>query len=223
MNPLLEPLTAIRNRIRSACQTAGRAESDVTLVAVTKRVEAERIMAAFELGIVDFGENYLQEAVKKIETLPQTIRWHMIGHIQSNKAKLVPGHFTYVHSIDRLEILKALDRQGTGLNVLFEVNLSAEATKHGSTEDGLRSMLEHVSQIEHLKPVGLMTMPPFVEDPEEVRPYFRRLRNLLDTCNREFGLSMTQLSMGMSQDFEVAIEEGATMVRIGTALFGERQ
>jgi PLP dependent protein len=222
VNPLLEPLTVIRNRIRSACQRAGRVESDVTLVAVTKRVEAERIRAAFELGIIDFGENYLQEAVKKIESLPETIRWHMIGHIQSNKAKLVPGHFHVVHSIDRLEILKALDRQGTALNVLFEVNLSAEPSKHGSTEDGLRSMFEHVSRLEHLKPVGLMTMPPFVDDPEDVRPYFRALRNLLDACNSEFGLSMRELSMGMSQDFEVAIEEGATMVRIGTALFGER-
>ncbi|HAR95934.1 MAG TPA: YggS family pyridoxal phosphate enzyme, partial [Deltaproteobacteria bacterium] len=109
------------------------------------------------------------------------------------------------------------------LKILFEVNLSQEATKHGSTEDALRSMIEHVSGLQHLEPVGLMTMPPPVEDPEEVRPYFIGLRGLLDTCNREFGLSMKELSMGMSQDFEVAIEEGATMVRIGTALFGERQ
>jgi PLP dependent protein len=191
-------------------------------VAVTKRVEPERIQAAMELGISDFGENYLQEATTKIEALPQTIHWHMIGHIQSNKAKLVPSHFEYVHSIDRLEILKALDRQGKALKVLFEVNLSAEATKHGSTEGSLKSMLEHVTELQHLKPVGLMTMPPFIDDPEKVRPYFTQLRNLLDNCNREFGLSMTELSMGMSQDFEVAIEEGATMVRIGTALFGER-
>lgn len=223
MNHLLESLTEIQYRIRSACQRAGRAEQDVRLVAVTKRVDPERIRAALDLGVYDFGENYLQEATKKIEVLPQTIRWHMIGHIQSNKAKLVPGLFDYVHSVDRLEILKALDRQGKVLKVLFEVNLSAEATKHGSTEDSLKSMLEHVSDLQYLKPIGLMTMPPFVDDPEEVRPYFTQLRNLRDNCNREFGLSMAELSMGMSQDFEVAIEEGATMVRIGTALFGERQ
>jgi pyridoxal phosphate enzyme (YggS family) len=192
-------------------------------VAVTKRVDPDRIKAAFELGLSDFGENYLQEAAGKIEILPREIRWHMIGHIQSNKAKLVPGNFEYVHSIDRLEILKALDRQGKPLKVLFEVNLAAEATKHGTTEDGLRSMLEHVPDLQHITPVGLMTMPPFVDNPEEVRPYFSTLRNLLEQCNREFGLSMTELSMGMSQDFEVAIEEGSTMVRIGTAIFGERQ
>lgn len=223
MNPLLESLTVIRNKISSACRRAGRSEGDVRLVAVTKRVDPERIRAALELGISDFGENYLQEAARKIETLPKAIRWHMIGHIQSNKAKLVPGNFEYAHSVDRLEIMKALDRQGKPLKVLFEVNLSAEATKHGTTEDALKSMLEHVSELQHLTPVGLMTMPPFVDNPEEVRPYFSQLRNLLDQCNREFGLSMRELSMGMSQDFEVAIEEGATMVRIGTALFGERQ
>lgn len=223
MNPLLESLTVIRNKISSACRRAGRSEGDVRLVAVTKWVDPERIRAALELGISDFGENYLQEAARKIETLPKAIRWHMIGHIQSNKAKLVPGNFEYAHSVDRLEIMKALDRQGKPLKVLFEVNLSAEATKHGTTEDALKSMLEHVSELQHLTPVGLMTMPPFVDNPEEVRPYFSQLRNLLDQCNREFGLSMRELSMGMSQDFEVAIEEGATMVRIGTALFGERQ
>lgn len=223
MNPLLESLTAIRNRISSACRRAGRSEQDVRLVAVTKRVDPDRIRAAFELGISDFGENYLQEATRKIEVLPEAIRWHMIGHIQSNKAKLVPGNFQYAHSVDRLEILKTLDRQGKPLKVLFEVNLAAEKTKHGTTEETLRSMLDHVHHLQHLAPVGLMTMPPFVDDPEEVRPYFSQLRNLLEQCNREFGLSMTELSMGMSQDFEVAIEEGATMVRIGTAIFGERQ
>jgi hypothetical protein len=223
VNPLLESLTEIQHRIRAACQRAGRSEQEVRLVAVTKRVDPDRIRAAYELGLSDFGENYLQEAMGKMGALPGDIRWHMIGHIQSNKAKLVPGFFEYAHSVDRPEILKALDRQGKPLKILFEVNLSQEATKHGSTEDALRSMLEHVSGLQHLEPVGLMTMPPPVDDPEEVRPYFIRLRGLLDTCNREFKLSMKELSMGMSQDFEAAIEEGATMVRIGTALFGERQ
>lgn len=223
MKSLSESLAIIRKRIASACQRAGRSEQDVRLVAVTKWVDPDRIRKAFEMGITDFGENYLQEAMRKIEVLPSDIRWHMIGHIQSNKAKLIPGFFEYAHSVDRIEILKALDRQGKPLKVLFEVNLSGEATKHGSTEDALRSMLECVRDLRHLTPVGLMTMPPFVDDPEEVRPYFGQLRSLLELSNREFGLSMTELSMGMSQDFEVAIEEGATMVRIGTALFGERQ
>jgi PLP dependent protein len=223
VNPLTESFAAIKNRMRSACQRAGRAEQDVRLVAVTKRVDPDRIRAALDLGIFDFGENYLQEAARKIEVLPQSIRWHMIGHLQSNKAKLVPGLFEYVHSIDRPEILKALDRQGKKIKVLFEVNLSGEATKHGSSNESLRSMLEHAPDLQYLEPVGLMTMPPLVDDPEEVRPYFAQLRNLLEQCNREYGLFMRELSMGMSQDFEVAIEEGATMVRIGTALFGERQ
>ncbi len=146
----------------------------------------------------------------------------MIGHVQSNKAKYMPGLFSYVHSVDRWELLEDLDRRGRELSILFEVNLSGEPQKHGATTDVLRSMLEKTPALRHVKPVGLMTVPPLAADPESTRPYFRRLAELLRDVNREFAMEMPELSMGMSADFAVAIEEGATMVRIGTAIFGER-
>ena len=146
----------------------------------------------------------------------------MIGHLQTNKAKYIPGLFAYVQSVDRWELLEQLDRFGKRLLLLFEVNLSGEAQKHGTTTEGLKTMLARIGELHHVKPVGLMTMPPYSTDPEESRPIFRALRELLVDVNSEFGLALTELSMGMSSDFEVAIEEGATMVRIGTAIFGER-
>jgi len=146
----------------------------------------------------------------------------MIGHVQSNKIKHVPGLFRYIHSVDRWETMEALDRYGREINVLFELNLSGEATKFGASEDGLKRMLEKVHLCRHARPVGLMTMPPFADDPENVRAFFSRLREILHRVNKEFSLDMKELSMGMSSDFEVAIEEGATMVRVGTAIFGER-
>jgi pyridoxal phosphate enzyme (YggS family) len=194
----------------------------VRLIAVTKRVDAERVRAAAALGVSDFGENYLQEARSKIEAIESGLTWHMIGHVQSNKAKHIPRFFSYVHSVDRWELLEDLDRDAKEISILFEVNLSGEPQKHGATTDTLRSMLEKTQALRHIKPVGLMTVPPFGADPEKARPYFRRLRELLQDVNREFAMGMPELSMGMSADFEVAIEEGATMVRVGTAIFGER-
>jgi len=215
----------IRERIAGACARAGRTERDVRLVAVTKRVDAERIHRAASLGIRDFGENYIQEAMKKIEGFGEdvSVSWHMIGHIQSNKLKYIPPFFSYIHSIDRWEILQGLERYGKPIKFLFELNLSGEASKHGTQEDNLRRMVEKVHTLKYMEPVGLMTMPPYVDNPEEVRGIFRSLREILERVNREFSLTMRELSMGMSSDFEVAIEEGATMVRIGTAIFGERQ
>jgi pyridoxal phosphate enzyme (YggS family) len=215
-------VTIVREKIMGACQKARRPKEEVRLVAATKKVGAARIQEAAALGIVDFGENYVQEAMKKVELLDPGLTWHMIGHVQANKAKYVPRLFGYVHSVDRWELLEELDRFGKNLSVLFEVNLSGEPQKHGATEDGLRTILERVRDLHHVKPVGLMTMPPFSEDPEEARPFFISLRELLVRVNAECGLAMRELSMGMSGDFEVAIEEGATMVRIGTAIFGER-
>jgi uncharacterized pyridoxal phosphate-containing UPF0001 family protein len=145
----------------------------------------------------------------------------MIGHVQVNKAKYIPRLFSYVHSIDRWGLLEDLDRRGKELSVLFEVNLSGEPQKHGATPDGLRAMLERVPELRHVRPVGLMTMPPFSEDPEEARPIFSALRELEGEVNREFGLSMTELSMGMSAISPLP-SRGATMVRIGTAIFGGR-
>jgi len=194
----------------------------VRLIAVTKNVEASRVQEARVLGLADFGENYVQEARGKIEVIGPGPTWHMIGHVQTNKAKHVAGLFSYVHSVDRWDLVEQLERFGKHLSILFEVNLSGETQKHGATKEGLRTMLSRIGELHYLTPVGLMTMPPYSEEPEDSRPFFRTLRELLREINDEFGLSLTELSMGMSSDLEVAVEEGATMVRVGTAIFGER-
>ncbi|MDR2017547.1 MAG: YggS family pyridoxal phosphate-dependent enzyme [Syntrophobacterales bacterium] len=217
-----DTIRAVRERISAAACRAGRAESEVLLIGVTKRVDSDKIQEAVRAGLTDFGENYIQEAKKKIEGFEEKVCWHMIGHIQTNKLKYIPPLFDYVHSVDRLEIAEGLDKYGKPMNILFELNLSREVSKHGTEEEGLRRMLKKVVALKHVKPVGLMTMAPFVDDPEEVRGVFASLRNILGRANREFGLDMKELSMGMSSDFEVAIEEGSTMVRVGTAIFGER-
>jgi len=213
----------VREKISKASARAGRSEKDVRLVAVTKKVDEERIRSAFSCGIKDFGENYIQEAQRKIEGFGEGPCWHMIGHVQTNKVKYIPGLFNFVHSVDRWEILEGLNRFGKPMKVLFELNLAGEESKHGTQEDNLKRMLEKMHILQHVEPVGLMTMAPFVENAEDVRGIFATLRHILEKTNREFSLAMRELSMGMSSDFEVAIEEGATMVRIGTAIFGERQ
>jgi pyridoxal phosphate enzyme (YggS family) len=224
MSDIRHALEAVRERIDRACEIAGRDPAEVTLVAVTKTVDTARVIEAIEAGVGDIGENYVQEAKAKIEAIgPGRARWHMIGHIQSNKVKYIPALFDCVHTVDSTSILEGLEKRGKDMDVLFEVNLAGEATKSGTDVEGLRRILERVSSLVHMKPVGLMTMPPYVEDPEEVRGIFGQLRKTLETMNGEFGLAMKELSMGMSSDFEVAVEEGATMVRIGTALFGERR
>ena len=223
MNTIEDGIQRVRERISRASARSGRSEKDVRLVAVTKKVDIERIRIAFSSGIKDFGENYIQEALKKIEVFGDGPCWHMIGHIQTNKVKNIPGFFSYVHSVDRREILEGLERFGKPVKVLFELNLSGEESKHGTQEDNLKRMLERMHALKNVEPVGLMTMAPFVENVEDVRSVFATLRHILEKVNREFSLDMRELSMGMSSDFEVAIEEGATMVRIGTAIFGERQ
>jgi len=215
---LQESLRAVRDKMLAA----GRAADDVRLVAATKRVEVEGLRDAIVQGVMDFGENYVQEARRKIEALGPGPTWHMIGHVQANKVKYIPGLFSYVHSIDRWELMEELDRHEKPLLVLFEVNLSGEPQKHGTDEDGLRAMLDRIAALRFVRPVGLMTMPPMADDPEKTRPYFSALRDLLARMNGEFGLAMTELSMGMSSDYAAAIEEGATMIRVGTAIFGER-
>ena len=222
MKDIKDTIGDIRERIEGALARSGRQGSRVLLIGVTKRVDREKIREAVRAGLGDFGENYIQEAKGKIEGFGENARWHMIGHIQTNKLKHIPGLFDYVHSIDRWELAEGLDKYGKPLNILFELNLSGEASKHGTGEDNLKRMLGKATTLAHVKPVGLMTMAPYVEDPEEVREIFRGLREIRDRVNKEFGLHMTELSMGMSSDFEVAVEEGATMVRIGTAIFGER-
>ncbi len=223
MSGLEESIASVKDRIAKACARAERPESAVRLVAATKGVSADRLRLALALGLTDFGENYIQEAQGKIEELGQAATWHMIGHLQSNKAKYVRRLFTWVHSIDRWELLESLERYGSPLKVLFEVNLSGEHSKHGTDERGLKDMLENVHKLKLVRPVGLMTMPPASPDPEDARPYYARLHSLLREVNRQFDMTMEELSMGMSSDFEVAVEEGATLVRVGTAIFGERQ
>jgi PLP dependent protein len=213
----------VGDKIERACAKAGRDRSEVTLVAVTKTVEAEKIKTAVQHGLKHFGENYVKEARAKIDHIgSEGIHWHMIGYVQTNKVKYIPERFDFIHSVDRWELLEHLDRYGKPMKALFEVNLSREATKHGIDEDGLRRLLEKVDSLQYIKPVGLMTMAPYVDDPEKVRGLFQTLRKTLENMNKEFSRDMKELSMGMSSDFEVAIEEGSTMVRIGTALFGER-
>jgi hypothetical protein len=223
VNTIEDGIQRVREKIAGACARAGRSEKDVRLVAVTKGVDVARIRIAFSCGVQDFGENYIQEAKGKIEDFGEGPYWHMIGHIQTNKVKYIPGLFSYVHSVDRWEILEGLEKFGKTMKVLFELNLSGEKSKHGTQEDNLRRMLEKMHILQNMEPIGLMTMAPYVDNSEEVRDIFSTLRRVMEKANREFSLNMRELSMGMSSDFEVAIEEGATMVRVGTAIFGERQ
>jgi PLP dependent protein len=215
-------VAAVKDRMAGACNRAGRSPADVRLVAVTKNVDLEKIREVVSLGVTDFGENYVQEARPKIEMLHEGIHWHMIGHIQRNKIKYIPRLFDFVHSVDRWEVLEGLEKYEKEMAVLFEVNLSREAGKHGTEADDVRRLLEKTGTLKSVRPVGLMTMAPYTENPEDSRRVFAELRNMLERFNKEFCLAMDELSMGMSSDFEVAIEEGATMVRVGTAIFGER-
>ena len=213
-------LKDVQERINAACRRAGRRPEEITLIAVTKTVDAASIEAAYREGVRHFGENRVQEAAVKIRQLsclnPAPV-WHMIGHLQSNKVKPALEHFDLVHSIDTLELAENLNRRAerrTG--VLLQVNVAAETTKSGFGEQDICPAFEAVSRLTNLEVRGLMTVAPLVKNPEEVRPVFRRLRTLRDS------LGLEHLSMGMTDDFEVAIEEGATMVRIGRAIFGER-
>ncbi len=229
-------IARVRERIAAAARRVGRDPQEITLVAVTKTVPADRIRAAWELGVTDFGENRVQEAVAKIplvipegeaETGRPAPRWHMIGHLQRNKVKRVIPLFDIIHSVDSVRLAREIDRRAGRaekvMPVLLEVNVAGEATKYGFAPEEVLPAVEEIKELPHLEIQGLMTVPPIAEDPEEVRPHFRRLRELRDELARRFpSLNWHHLSMGMTDDFEVAIEEGATMVRIGRAIFGER-
>ncbi len=213
-------LERVRGRIEAACQRAGRDPSDVTLIGVTKTVGPEAVAEAYEAGLRDFGENRVQEAVAKIDAIGQlglSPRWHLIGHLQTNKVKAAAGRFAILHSIDSLRLAEALSRRyQTDVSVLLEVNIAQDAAKYGFAAEEVATALSEIAVLPHLDVRGLMTIAPITDDPEETRPTFRRLRELRDD------LALNELSMGMSGDFEVAIEEGATMVRVGTAIFGPR-
>lgn len=229
MSTIAQNLREINGRIEAACARVGRSAADVRLIGVTKMVPVARIREGIEAGVRFLGENYVQEAQKKFEALSDlTISWHFIGHLQSNKARVVVEAFEWVHSVDRESLARELDRQarkrGKPVAVLLQVNTGEEESKSGLAPAELPAFFERVSAWDGLEVRGLMALPPYYDDPEHVRPHFRRLRELLQQL-RQAAVTpekLTELSMGMSHDFEVAIEEGATMVRIGTALFGTR-
>jgi hypothetical protein len=223
-------LAAVRERISQAAARVGRAERDVALVAVSKTHPPERVREAFAAGQLAFGENKVQEGEAKIAALASLraggLRWHLVGHLQSNKARKAASLFDLVHSVDGLDLGRKLAQASTEasrvLDVLVQADLAGEATKHGVGEDALLATLEGLRGLASLRVLGLMILPPFDDDPEKTRPYFRRLRELRDRALRQGLLAGSELSMGMSHDFELAIEEGATIVRVGTAIFGER-
>ena len=224
-----ENIANVRERLSAACRRAGRKPEDVRLIAISKTIPPERIRQAYDAGIRDFGENRVQEAAAKRPALSDlTVTWHLVGHLQSNKAKPARDLFHWVHSVDSQRLAERLDKvavcSGDRLPVLIEVNLGGEETKSGIPESEVALLVETVGKLETLEVRGLMVIPPLFEDPERARPYFRRLRELAkEIAARNLpGGSLKDLSMGMSHDFEVAIEEGATMVRIGTAIFGPR-
>jgi pyridoxal phosphate enzyme (YggS family) len=227
-----ENIFRIREQIGAAAQRCGRSPDDITLMAVTKTHRAETIREAYEAGLRVFGENRVQEFAGK--TIPladlRDAEWHMIGHLQTNKATKTAELFGAVDSVDSLKLAEKLDAAartlGKTLGVLIEINVGGEAAKSGlaAVSQDLEELLLAAPQLQYLKFCGLMTVPPFADDPEDARPYFRKLRELRDAiaARRLPGVSMRVLSMGMSHDFEVAIEEGSTCVRVGTAIFGER-
>jgi PLP dependent protein len=219
-------LRAIQQRIEAACARAGREPASVTLVAVTKGQPPEVVCAAAAAGLNLFGENKVQEAKAKIPSCPGRLRWHMVGHLQSNKCRDAVDLFEMVQSVDSLHLAEELDRRAEQaakrLPVLLEVNAVGEASKFGYRPEQLLADLPRINALPRLEIHGLMTVPPWALDPEKVRPVFCQMRELKERCEQLLGAPLPHLSMGMTGDFEVAIEEGATMVRIGTALFGDR-
>jgi pyridoxal phosphate enzyme (YggS family) len=222
-------LDAVRDRIRRAADRARRDPAGVRLIAVSKTFDAEAVRAAADAGQIDFGENKVQEALDKMDqTAGLPLRWHLIGHLQSNKAKKAAGRFDLVHSIDGADLLKRIDEAaasaGRTIEGLVQVDLAGEATKHGAHESELAPIFEAAARARSVRVIGLMLLPPAAEDPNDARPYFRALRQLRERllAGGVAPAMLRELSMGMSHDFEVAVEEGATMVRVGTAIFGSR-
>jgi pyridoxal phosphate enzyme (YggS family) len=220
-------LAEIRERIARSAARAGRAAEDITLVAVSKTFPAEAIRSAYELGLRHFGENRVQEwESKRAAVADLDTTWHLIGHLQSNKARRAASLFNRVDSVDSVALAQKLDAAAASearrLKVLIEVHLGGEETKSGVPEADLPSLAESIARLPHLELLGLMAIPPYFDDTERVRSYFQRLRALREQVGAQIKMPLSVLSMGMSHDFEIAIEEGATEVRVGTALFGER-
>ena len=228
MPELSENIRVVRGRISAAALKAGREPEDVLLLAVSKTVTVEDIRRAAEAGLVHFGENRVQEARSKIPLLEGRLVWHLVGHLQGNKARLCPDLFSWIHSVDSVPLAREIARRylekGRVCRCLIQVNVSGEDSKFGCPPRNVTDILSALIEEEGAEPVGLMTIPPFTEDPEGARPHFAELRSLRDDLlSRGFPAgSLRELSMGMSGDLEVAVEEGATIVRVGTALFGAR-
>ncbi len=223
---LAENLKSIQDRIAAACERSNRAPGSVTLIAVSKTHPPEAVADAARLGLSVFGESKVQEAKAKIPLCPGRIHWHMLGHLQSNKCREAVALFEMVQSVDSLhlaeELSKRADQAAKSLPILLEVNIVGEASKFGYRPDLVLADLAKINALPRLEIQGLMTVPPWTPTPEKVRPAFRQLRELKQECEQRLGAPLPHLSMGMTGDFEIAIEEGATMVRVGTALFGER-
>lgn len=228
MTCIAENLAQIQQRISRACQRVNRDPQQVRLIAVSKKKPLADIETAAAAGQTRFGESYVQELVEKIETAARPLEWHFIGGLQTNKVKYLRGLPSLIHSVDRLSLAREISRQWQNIDqnakILLQFNLGGESSKSGAAAADALQLAQQVSQLPNIEVRGLMTLPPYFDDPEDVRPYFRQLRELADQL-REQGLphvEMNELSMGMSHDFEVAIEEGATLVRVGSAIFGAR-
>jgi pyridoxal phosphate enzyme (YggS family) len=225
---LKENLAIVEKNICDACKKAGRKREEVTLIAVSKTKPVEMLSEVYAQGIRDFGENKVQEMCDKMEVLPEDIRWHMIGHLQTNKVKYIVGRTALIHSIDSYHLAEEIQRQAVKKSVivpiLVEVNIAQEESKFGIARQETAELVKSIAKLDHLRVMGLMTIAPYVVDAEENRPYFREIWQLsVDIKNQNIdNVSMDILSMGMTGDYMVAIEEGATIVRVGTGIFGER-
>jgi len=221
-----ENLERVRSRIADAAKNSGRPEDDVTLVAVSKTWPVEPIRDVFDAGQRVFGENKVQEILEKVDPLPDEIDWHLIGHLQKNKTRKVLPHCACIHSVDSPGLAEQIGRIAGELGlvprILIQVNVASDDAKFGFPVGVVRERFADILAIENLEVAGLMTVPSYDADPEKVRPFFAKLRELRDGLASEHGVALSELSMGMSHDFEVAIEEGATLVRVGSAIFGER-
>ena len=227
MNPIAENLDRVREQIASAAAKSGRSADDIELVAITKTHPSEKVREAIAAGQTLFGESRVQEARMKIPELPSNLRWHFVGHLQKNKIRHALPLFEMIHSVDSLALAQDINRvaQEEGLHprALLEVNVAGEGSKFGFSPDKLREQIEALLALPRLSILGLMTIPPLAEEAEASRKYFVQLGKLRDHLQTEFRVDLAQLSMGMTQDFPIAVEEGATLVRVGTAIFGERK
>ena len=225
---LVDNLREVKEKIAEACRRSGRSAEDITLCAVSKTKPEEDILTLYNAGQRDFGENYIQELRQKHDDLPKDIRWHMIGHLQRNKVKYIAEYVSMIHSVDSIELARTIEKEaakhGRIIPILIEVNIAGEDTKFGVSADEAEALIREISLLPHVQVRGLMTSAPFVEDPEEDRIHFRNLAHLsVDIANKNIdNVTVDVLSMGMSNDYEVALEEGSTIVRVGTSIFGKR-